>query len=191
MSWYNVASAGSLEALQTVIPGKYQEIPIGKRTRIILNTSPFPIAPLFDVAGAEMAAKLLVHGGQLIDVYGEGTFQAVIEIESVDSASAAMSGDYAEMALPQVIVWIGVIAGVLVLLPIVVRLATMMANFVPTGGNGGGGGIFDYLTTLFGDYTPYVLIGGAILLFVLLKPKASQQAPVIYNIPSGSTRKRG
>lgn len=186
MSWYNVATAASLDALKSAIPLKYQEVPFGKRTRIIIDSTPFPIAPLFDVAGAELAAKLLVHGGQLIDVWGEGAFKGIIEIESVDTASASQDPSGATMGLPQVVMWIGVVA----VLPLVIRLASLMANFIPTGSDGGGGGIFDYLTTLFGDYTPYILIGAAvILLYVLSQRGRSQQSGVTYILPPGS-RKR-
>lgn len=190
MDWYKVASAPTLQGLQAAVPAKYQQIPVGKRVRIVINTSPFPVAPLFDLAGAEFAAKLLDVGGKLIDVSGNGAFEAIIEVEAVDTASVSMeSQDGAQMGIGWVAI-AGIIAVVAALLPLITKLATLLANFVP-GGSSPGGGVMDYFKTLFGDYTPYVLIGGAVILLLLLKGKSSQgAAPVIYNLPSGSRRSR-
>ncbi len=174
MEWHTVATASSLEGLQAKVPDAYQYVPAGKRTKIIMNTSPFPVAPIFDLAGAEFAAQLLQKGGKLIDVQGNGWFEIEFEIESTGSASMGQDGGAGEAdmaALPAVVVWIGVIVALVTLAPLVTKVATLMANYVPSTGDGDGGGIIDYFKALFGDYTPYVLIGGALVLALWLWPQ--------------------
>lgn len=186
MAWYRVAESPTLDGLKAKVPTKYQYIPVGKRTRIVLNTSPIPIAPIFDAAGAEFAAKLLEKGGKLIDVQGNGSYEADFEIEAVGGMGQdADMGQSAEMGLPAVILWIGVIAGILILLPLITRLATLFANFMPSGDGDGEGGVIDYLKVLFGDYYWIVLIGGAVVVYLLLKGGGGTR---IYNLPSGKRR---
>ncbi len=195
MAWHQVCTGQDMDDLAANVPEKYQYVPVGKRTRIKMNTSPFPVAPLFDLAGAEFAARLLQRNGKLIDVSGEGLFTIVFEIESVDNAQVSMeSPELAEMHLVMaaVLPWLALIAGLLVVIAIVPKLSSMFANFVPSSGGGGSsGGIIDYFKTLFGDWTPYVAIGaGVVLIYLLMGSRrgGGSGAPIVYNI-EGSRRK--
>ena len=195
MAWYKVAEAQDLDSLAGAVPEKYQYIPVGKRTRIKVNTSPFPVAPLFDLAGAELAARLLQKGGRLIDVSGEGAFTIVYEIEAVDTASASsdLAGpDGADMAFVQIPVaaWIAIIIGLLLLAPLITKVVQLFANFIPaTDGGSSGGSVFDLFKTFFGDYTPYIVIGAVVVgLYLLTSSGRGRGSPIIYNLPSGSRR---
>ena len=196
MAWYQVCTGADTEELQANVPEKYQELPIGKRIKITYNTSPFPVAEVFDLAGAELPAKLLAKGGKLIDASANGLFEIQLIVEGVQASEAAQEQDGAEMgqsaamAMPQVVIIIGVVAAVIVLAPLLIKLANLFANFVPSGngdGDSSGGGIYDYFKNFFGDYTPYVLVGGVFLLLYLLRPtKQGQGAPMItYLLPGG------
>lgn len=196
MAWYKVAEAGDLDSLAAAVPERYRDIPVGKRTRIKVNTSPIPVAPLFDLAGAEQAAKLMQKGGRLIDVSGEGTFTIVYEIEAVDTGSAGsdLAGpEDASMAFLQIPVaaWIAIILGLLLLAPLITRVVQLFANYIPsTGGDGSGSGsVFDLFRTFFGDYTPYVVVGAVLVGLYLLSGSRRGSAPVIYQI-EGSRRSR-
>lgn len=193
MAWYQVCTGKDLDQLAENVPDKYAEIPIGKRIKITYNTSPVPIASVFDLAGAELAAKLLVHNGKLLDASANGLFEIQFDIEAVDNGAAdqAQLGQGAEMHSPVMVaaVVIGAIA-FFILLPLASKLAIMFASFVPSsdGGDGSsGGGLYDYFKTLFGDYTPYILIGGALLLVFLLRPTRRDQGPpaITYLLPGG------
>jgi len=188
-SWYQVATATSLDALPAAIPAAYKNIPVGKRTRIVCNTSPFPVAPIFDLAGAEFAASLLHLGGKLLDVSGNGLFEIVFDIEIVEPATVSQeSPDTANMGIGVVaaVVIIGAIAAILILVP---KQAAMFVNYVA---QGFGTGIAAFFQGLFGDNWPYIVGGAVVVAILLLKPKRSQQqapataGPVIYNLPAGS-----
>jgi hypothetical protein len=179
--WYKVAEGTTAEELQANIPAKYQQVPVGKRIQVIRDCTPFPVAPLFDLAGAEFAAQLFQHQGKLIDVSGSGAFKIIFEIEAADTGSASqLSAEDASMA------WTAMQVGAIILvcaaLPLITRLFTLFANYIPSPDGSTGGGLMDWFTALFGDYTPYVLIGGAVILFLLLKPGKGGSAPIIYNI---------
>jgi hypothetical protein len=186
-TWYQVATATSLTGLPAAVPTAYQQVPVGKRIRITCNTSPFPVAPIFDLAGAEFAAQLLVHNGKLIDVSGNGLFEIVFEIESVETVSQE-SPDTASMGFPFMVVAaiIAVIVAILILVP---KQAAMFVNYVA---KGFGTGIAAFFQGLFGDNWPYIVGGAVVVAILLLKPKRSQQqyaaapGPVIYNLPAGS-----
>jgi hypothetical protein len=193
MAWYQVCTGEDLDQLAENVPDKYAEIPVGKRIKVLINTSPVPIASAFDLAGAEIAARLLVHNGKLLDASANGLFEIQLDIESVDNGAAdqAQMGQDAEMHSPVMVaaVVIGVLAA-FILLPLATKLATLFASFVPSsdGGDGSsGGGLMDYFKSLFGDYTPYILVGGVFLLLYLLRPtKQGQGAPMItYLMPGG------
>jgi hypothetical protein len=180
MAWYKVAEGHDTNELESAIPTKYAMVPVGKRIQIVRNTSPFPVAPLFDLAGAEFAAQLLERGGKLLDVSGRGAFEIVFEIEAVDTASVSgYSAEDANMAAIPVMGWVLICV---LLSPILTKLITLFANYIPSSDGGTGGGLVDWFKALFGDYTPYVLIGGAVILFLLLKPGKGGSAPIIYNI---------
>jgi hypothetical protein len=158
-------------------------VPVGKRIQTVIDCTPFPVAPLFDLFGAEQVVSALMHvGGKIVDVRGSGAFKIVIEVESVGTADAAQEGDMQSAGMEMG--WMAtaaVVAVIIVALPVLMRLATLFANYTG-GGSSTGGGIMDYLKTLFGDYTIPVLIGGAVILFLLLKPGKGGSAPIIYNI---------
>ena len=196
MAWYKVCEVPDLDSLAAAVPEKYRDIPVGKRTRIKVNTSPFPVAPLFDLAGAELAAKLLQKGGRLIDVSGEGAFTIVYEIEAVDTASAGSDlavPDGASMAFVQIPVaaWIAIIMGLLLLAPLITKVVQLFANYIPagSGGGSGSGSVFDLARTFFGDYTPYVVVGAILIGLYLLSGSGRGSAPVIYQV-EGSKRSR-
>ena len=91
---------------------------------------------------------------------------------------------------PTVVVWIGVISAIVILSPLLIKMANLFADFVPSsdgGGGSSGGGLYDYFKNFFGDYTPYVLIGGALLLVFLLRPTRRDQGPpaITYLLPGG------
>ncbi len=190
MAWYKVAEAGDLDSLSAAVPEKYRNVPAGKRTRIKVNTSPFPVAPLFDLAGAELAARLLQKGGRLIDVSGEGAFTIVFEIEAADtgSMSSDLAGpDGADMAFVQIPVagWIAIIIGLLLLAPLITKVVQLFANYIPAvDGGSSSGSVFDLFRTFFGDYTPYVVIGAAVLGLYILTSSRRGSTPAIYNIES-------
>jgi hypothetical protein len=193
MAWYQVATGKTLDELADNVPAKYAEVPVGKRIRVLINTSPFPVASVFDLAGAELAAKLLVHNGKLLDASANGMFEIQLDIEAVDNGATdqAQLGQGAEMAFPAVMVAavvIGLIAAA-ILAPVLMKLTTLFASYIPSadGDSGGGGGLMDYFKLWFGDYTPYIMIGGVLLLLFLLKPtRQGQGAPAItYLLPGG------
>lgn len=191
MAWYQVCTGESTEQLQDNVPDKYETLPIGKRIKITYNTSPFPVAEVFDLAGAELPAKLLAKGGKLIDASANGLFEIQLIVEGVQPTEMSQDDGGAQMnALPAVVVIIGVVAAVIVLAPLLIKMANLFANFIPSSdgdGDSSGGGVFDYFKNLFGDYTPYIMIGGVLLLLFLLKPtRRDQGAPAItYLLPGG------
>ena len=191
MSWYHVCEGEDSEQLAANVPEKYKYVPYGRRMKILYNTSPFPVAEVFDLAGAELPAKLLAKGGKLIDASANGLFEIQLIVESVQTGEAAQGDGDADMASPPtVVVWIGVISAIVILSPLLIKMANLFADFVPSsdgGGGSSGGGLYDYFKNFFGDYTPYVLIGGALLLVFLLRPTRRDQGPpaITYLLPGG------
>lgn len=79
MAW-TLLAAGSLEEFQAAIP-PVNQLPKGTRMRLELTTS-LPIAPLFDLWGAEwVVSKMLNEGGAyIVDVEGIGWYTIVVHM---------------------------------------------------------------------------------------------------------------
>ncbi len=78
--YWTVAEAGSFEELEGIMPDL--EVPKGGRIRITMELNQ-PVAPAFDLAGAEwLFREVMPEGLALIDVHGEGLTTVVIEGES-------------------------------------------------------------------------------------------------------------
>lgn len=78
--YFTVATANSFEELKEIMPRL--EVPKGERVRFVMELN-LPVAPLFDLAGAEFIFEAVMPEGlTLIDVYGEGWRTAVIECEA-------------------------------------------------------------------------------------------------------------
>ncbi|MBA7466247.1 hypothetical protein ES707_01424 [subsurface metagenome] len=78
--YWTVAEAGSFEELEGIMPDL--DVPKGGRIRIIMELNQ-PVAPAFDLAGAEwLFGGIMPEGLDLIDIHGEGWTTVVIEGEA-------------------------------------------------------------------------------------------------------------
>ena len=78
--YWTVAEAGSFEELEGLMPDL--DVPKGGRIRITMELNQ-PVAPAFDLAGAEwLFEDVMPEGLDLIDVHGEGLTTVVIEGEA-------------------------------------------------------------------------------------------------------------
>lgn len=86
--FFLIAEANSLLELKRILPNLV--IPKGERVRFVFDLN-VPVAPAFDLAGAENSFRsLMPEGLSLIDVWGEGWYTAIIEAESDPITLAAI-----------------------------------------------------------------------------------------------------
>ncbi len=88
MEWITVCEATNTDDFGACVP-PFDDVPVGTEVRITLKT-PFwlPIAPFFDLVGAEtMASFLLPVGLTDIDISGEGAYTIVITGKVAGTAS--------------------------------------------------------------------------------------------------------
>ena len=82
MAWA-VLAEGSLEEFQAAQP-EISELPKGTRIKLEIDTSPWPVAPLADLWGAEWVAERVFNeaGAEIVDVEGIGWNKIVVWMEA-------------------------------------------------------------------------------------------------------------
>ena len=80
MAWEVWAQGKGLTDFGALVPD--QNLPKGTRARIVMDLS-LPVGSAFDVAGAEHVFRAFVPDGmEMVDVWGEGNWQGIVEMES-------------------------------------------------------------------------------------------------------------
>jgi len=76
--WQTLAQ-GSLEEFQAAQP-EIAELPKGTRIKLEIDTSPWPVAPLADLWGAEWVAERVFNetGAEIVDVEGVGWNRIIV-----------------------------------------------------------------------------------------------------------------
>ena len=83
MAWKTVAEGKNFSDLHST--GVIGELPHGTKFKIIIDTPWYaPVAPLFDIAGAEWIADRFLNeaGAKLLDVEGEGLNRIIMHFEA-------------------------------------------------------------------------------------------------------------
>lgn len=88
MEWITVCEATNTEDFEACVP-PFDDVPVGTEVRMTLKTPWYlPIAPFFDLMGAEWIASYLAPTGITnIDISGEGAYTIVITGEVAGTAS--------------------------------------------------------------------------------------------------------
>jgi len=106
--FWTVAEASSFEGLEGIMPDL--GVPKGGRVRITMELNQ-PVAPAFDLAGAEWLFRdVMPEGLDLIDIHGEGLTTVVIEGESDPVRLAAIAAFLVQHWLGLSLVAIGIAA---------------------------------------------------------------------------------
>jgi hypothetical protein len=127
IQWVTICEANSWDGFKQALQAAGGYVPSGKRVKLEI-TSTLPIAPLFDLMGAEFIANLTYDlsqvGAELLDVYGDGWFKIVIMMRSVYLPPQATQVFPA--IAPLTALAIGALAGVLIRLlgPIIIDWLT-------------------------------------------------------------------
>lgn len=81
MAW-EVLAQGSFEEFQAYEP--QINLPKGTKMRLEIDTSPWPVAPLANLWGAEWVAQKLLDdsGAEVKDVYGQGWTKVIVDMEA-------------------------------------------------------------------------------------------------------------
>lgn len=135
MGWEIMAEGASIEELQACVP-PYSELPKGTKLRLTIETPWYvPIAPLFDLMGAEWVAdKLFNEGGaKVIDAEAIGLNKIIVHMEA-DPAW-----------LVPLIIAIAVVAASVAVIITVIKLEAYLPGMVKWGAIGLLGGGFAIL----------------------------------------------
>jgi hypothetical protein len=150
IAWVTICEANSWDEFQQKLQEVDGYVPAGRRVKFVI-TATIPIAPLFDLMGAEFLAgfayDLSKVGAELVDVYGDGYYKIVVMMRSI----------YLPPAQAQVFPALG--AGAVLLISALA--GALIARFAPI--------LADWLTSKFGLYAEeWVSHGGAIDLSSLM-----------------------
>lgn len=130
--WVEIAKASTFGELKSLLPAT--EYPKGTKIRIVMNLNQ-PVAPAFDLAGAELIfGQMMPEGLDLIDVRGEGWNTAIIDGESDPVVLAAIGAWLAAhwVGLSLALIGITVALGLLLLSVSLLVLAVTAPEVIPS-----------------------------------------------------------